>query len=103
MEKMPGKELALFWDDMDGKQKFKILEQLVHVESQFASTKFSKSGSLYYTSDVKDASPQEALYVDADSVEHDCSRFYVGPSTSRMFFDDGRDLAELDRGPCKHY
>lgn len=100
MEKMPGIELEKVWDDLPGRQKYEIVKQLVGIERKLATTMFTSFGSLYYTQDVPGADSYGRLCVTDDGSSMQCSRFAVGPSTSRMFFDDGRANVDVDRGPC---
>lgn len=101
MEKVQGTELSHVWDSITGRQKYTIVQQLVDFERRFSSTRFTKFGSLYYSKDFPEfSSPAQPLYIDQDGVDQSCDRFVVGPSNSRMFFDDGRGQVDIDRGPC---
>ena len=101
MEKIPGVELEKLWDDMTGRQKYEIVEQLVGFEKSFASTAFRLFGSLYYVQDIPNVADDEVLYVNEDGTETQCSQFAIGPTTNRMFFDEGRRNVDVDRGPCE--
>jgi hypothetical protein len=100
MEKQTGVELSRLWDDMAGIDKFEIIKQVVDYERLFTSTKFTKYGSLYYAKDLPSISNGEPLYVDENGNEVSCSRFAVGPTNGRKFFDDGKGMVDMDRGPC---
>ncbi|KAL9101968.1 MAG: hypothetical protein Q9163_002826 [Psora crenata] len=99
MEKVPGIELEKLWEDITGRQKYEIVKQLVGIEKSFATTRFTSFGSLYYTEDVPKVSNNEILYVNKDRTEIQCSRFAIGPTNNRMFFDEGRGTVHMDRGP----
>ncbi|KAL8970844.1 MAG: hypothetical protein Q9197_003595 [Variospora fuerteventurae] len=101
MEKLRGVELETLWDDMPGRQKYEIVKQLVGIEQKFASTRFMSFGSLYYTQDVHEASHREKLCVTGEGLTIESSQFAIGPSSSRMFFDDGRAMADVDMGPWR--
>lgn len=102
MEKAQGKELSHVWDDLSGRQKYEIVKQLVGFEGRFASSRFTNFGSLYYSDNLPElSSPVRPLYRDQYRVSQDCPRFVVGPTNSRMFFDDGRGEVDIDRGPCE--
>lgn len=102
MEKQVGVALTDLWDIIKGKQKVRILDQVVDVERCLAATKFSKFGSLYYTDDLPDDSDStSALYVDSTGNEVWSEKFDIGPTNHRSFFDFGRGELNIDRGPCK--
>ncbi|KAI9672324.1 MAG: hypothetical protein M1817_003346 [Caeruleum heppii] len=102
MEKIPGVELENVWEELTGRQRFEVVQQVVGFEASFASTRFSSFGSLYYAHDISKASQREDLYVNEEGTEVPHSRFAVGPTTSRMFFDDGRAAVDVDRGPWRN-
>jgi hypothetical protein len=104
LEKVQGKELSHVWDDLSGRQKYEIVKQIVDFESRFAFFILTKFGSLYYCDNLPElSSPVRPLYRDQHGVNHECSRFVVGPTNSRMFFDDGRGEVEINRGPCERH
>lgn len=100
MEKMPGIELEKVWEHITGRQKYEIVKQVVDFEKSFASTTFQLFGSLYYAQDVPKVASNEMLCVNEDGTEMQCSKFAIGPSNNRMFFDEGRGAIDVDRGPC---
>ena len=102
MEKQDGVALTDVWDTIKGKQKVRILDQVVDMERRLATTKFSKFGSLYYTNDLPDNSDSTSpLYIDATGKEVWSEAFGFGPTNHRSFFDFGRGDLDIDRGPCK--
>ena len=100
MENVPGIELSGLWEDLTGRQKYEIVEQIVGYEKSFASTRFTMFGSLYYALDLPNIAGNEVLCVNEDGMDMRCSQFAVGPTNYRMFFDDGRGTLDVDRGPC---
>lgn len=104
MDKVEGKELGRCWDSLAGKQKYSIVQQLVEFERKFASSHFAAYGSLYYKDDlptnVQMRMPSH-LYTDADETLQFGGKFAIGPTNSRMYFDDGRSEVDIDRGPCE--
>ncbi|KAL9124557.1 MAG: hypothetical protein Q9217_006122 [Psora testacea] len=103
MEKVPGIELEKLWGDITGRQKYEIVKQLIGIEKSFATTRFTSFGSLYYAEDVPKVSNNKILCVSKDGTEMQCSRFAIGPTNNRMFFDEGRGTVHMDRGPlAKH-
>lgn len=100
MERSRGIELSKIWDDLPGTDKFQIVKKLVGFEKGFLSTRFPMYGSLYYAKDLPGAQFSQLVQLDSkDDAVHPV--FAVGPTTNRTFFDDGRDAADVNRGPCK--
>ena len=100
MEKIPGVELESVWPDLTIRQKCEVVQQVVGFEAAFASTRFPSYGSLYFAKDLPERFRSPPLSVDAAGTTVKHSRFAIGPTVSRMFFDDGRAAVDVDRGPC---
>lgn len=90
MEKCPGIELSVVWNELAGKQKIEIVKQLATFTARLSNARFPYYGSLYYTKDI--ANIKETQVDDM---------FSVGPTTSRAWFDDKRGDVDICRGPCK--
>ncbi|KAF2004130.1 hypothetical protein P154DRAFT_485880 [Amniculicola lignicola CBS 123094] len=90
MEKCPGVELSHVWDNLLGKQKMEIVKQLAAFTSRLSNAKFPYYGSLYYSKDIP--------HVSGTQID---SKFSVGPTTSRTWFDDKRGEVDVIRGPWK--
>jgi hypothetical protein len=90
MEKYSGIELGRVWGNLLGKQKMEIVKQLATFTAQLSHAKFPYYGSLYYSKDIPNVSGTQ---ID--------SRFSVGPTTSRTWFDDKRGEVDVICGPCK--
>ncbi|GKZ30769.1 phosphotransferase enzyme [Aspergillus brasiliensis] len=100
MEKQAGVVLTDVWDTMKGKQKVQILDQVVDMERRLAATKFSQFGSLYYKGDLPDNSDTTSpLYVDSTGNGVRSDEFGVGPTNHRSFFDFGKGVLDIRRGP----
>lgn len=97
MEKMPGVQLSTAWEGMDGRDRSRIVDQLVQYDRAFASAPFSSYGSLYYTNDISPAVSDQVL----TAAGGDYDGYAVGPTNHRSYFDDGRGAISLDRGPCE--
>lgn len=97
MEKCRGVELHSVWDDMKDRQKATIIQKLVGFEATFASSKFSGFGSLYYAKDLPADALDKHIVLDSNGF----SKFAIGPTTDRAFFDHGRSLVNVNRGPCE--
>lgn len=56
-------------------------------------------GSLYYANDLPEVQPKQLIDIGfKEGTMH--SVLAVGPTTNRTFFDDGRDMVDMNRGPC---
>ncbi|KAL3448031.1 hypothetical protein BJX65DRAFT_307316 [Aspergillus insuetus] len=70
MEKQGGIVLIDLWDELKGREKVQMLNQVIEIEKRLAATKFFKLGSLYYKGDLpvipNTSSP---LYVDSTGKE----------------------------------
>ncbi|PIG69616.1 mitochondrial protein Fmp29 [Aspergillus arachidicola] len=64
-----------------------------------AATKFNGFGSLYYKVDIHSSVDTSPLYVDNSGKEVQSTKFAIGPTNHRAFFDFGRGLLDIDRGP----
>jgi hypothetical protein len=92
--------LSDVWDNMGGLQKAEILKQVVGIEQALASTKFTKFGGLYYKQDLPQSDSTTPLYVDGNGKEVHSAEFEIGPTNHRSFFDFGKGVLDIDRGPC---
>ena len=102
MERSAGVELGKVWDGMSWKERLEIVKTIVGYEKAFASASLPMYGSLYYAKDLP--SPCSSQFLDPVSSIDKSEAFAIGPTTNRAFFHQGRDLVEVDRGPCKfHY
>ncbi|PKY00206.1 hypothetical protein P168DRAFT_313430 [Aspergillus campestris IBT 28561] len=100
MEKQAGMILTDVWDSIKGKQKVRILDQVVDTERRLAATNFSTFGSLYYKDDLPEKSDSTSLlYIDAVGNEVQSEVFRIGPTNHRSFFDFGRGELDIDHGP----
>lgn len=88
MEKASGEPLSRFWDQITFPERLKVVEQLVAYEKKLEEATLPAFGSLYYSNDAP-----------ANAVPVANSSYAVGPSTARDWFDEGRNLVKLDRGP----
>ncbi|KAF2461687.1 phosphotransferase enzyme family protein, partial [Lineolata rhizophorae] len=95
MERSKGVELSKVWDEISWEQRLEIVRVLVGYEKAFASTRLPSYGSLYYAEDLPSSSSCQVVLEGAP----DGKAFAIGPTTNRAFFDDGRDVVEVNRGP----
>lgn len=108
MEKLPGIELERVWAGMGIEDRFTVVRAIAQYQKAWMSVSFQKFGSLYYATDIASADlggrhADSPLYTDQQGFRIMNSKFAIGPSTGREFFDDGRAAIEFDRGPCKYY
>ncbi|PKY03575.1 kinase-like protein [Aspergillus campestris IBT 28561] len=96
MEKVQGCQLSEVWDNMSEAQRFGLIKSLVNIERKLASTEFAAYGSLYY----KDTHPHGRNIIDRDAAMDDevISKFELGPTTERSFWEDEKKELDLDRG-----
>lgn len=95
MEKVSGRPLAEFWDNMKGRDKISLLQQISDIDSKFASASFPMYGALYYSNYATKVQGSE---VPQQAVPRE---FVVGPTTGRDTFDERRGEVAADLGPCK--
>jgi hypothetical protein len=100
MERSRGVELGKVAGGVKAKTRLEVMKSLIEFEMAFFSSRFPMYGSLYYVKDLPGVQPEQLVPQKTDSEGDEQSRFAIGPSTDRRFFVDGRDEAELDRGPC---
>ncbi|KAK6815343.1 hypothetical protein RU639_008689 [Aspergillus parasiticus] len=101
IEKQPGVMLSDAWDSLKGKQRAQLVLQVVDFEKTLAATEFTSFGSLYYKDDLHSSVHTSPLYVDNSGKEVQSTRFAIGPTNHRAFFDFGRRSLDIDRGPYK--
>ena len=97
MDKAEGVPLSQVWDIMKLPQKLKVLLAITRLQRQWLSVSFSHYGSLYYPGDVQ--SPIGNHYVkDGETIKD--AEFVIRPATGRDWFDGGRSILDIERGPC---
>ncbi|KAE8315097.1 kinase-like domain-containing protein [Aspergillus transmontanensis] len=79
IEKQPGVMLSDAWDSLKGKQRAQLVLQVVDFEKTLAATKINGFGSF--------------------GKEVQSTKFAIGPTNHRTFFDFGRGSLDIDRGP----
>ncbi|KAF1934824.1 kinase subdomain-containing protein [Clathrospora elynae] len=97
MERSGGMELGKIWHEMSWEERPEVVRTLVGYEKAFVSANFPMYGSLYYAKDLLTPSPSQHL--DSVNSTDNGEAFVVGPTTTRAFFDQGRDSVEVNRGP----
>ncbi|KAJ8113860.1 hypothetical protein OPT61_g4116 [Boeremia exigua] len=99
MERSGGVELGKVWHDMSWEQRLEVVQALVEYEKAFVSANLPMYGSLYYATDLPSPSPSQ--FLNSGNSSEKGKAFVVGPTTNRAFFDQGRDLVDANRGPCR--
>lgn len=97
MDKTEGVPLSQVWGTMKLPQKLQVLLALTRLQKQWLSVSFSHYGSLYYAGDVQ---PPAGNYYTKDGKTVKDSEFAIGPATGRDWFDAGRSILDIERGPC---
>lgn len=97
MEKVQGVPLSQVWSTMKLPQKLQVLLAMTRLQKHWLSVSFSHYGSLYYVGDAQSAAGNR--YIKDDEAVKD-SEFAIGPTTGRDWFDGGRSILDIERGPC---
>jgi hypothetical protein len=99
MEKVSGVVLGDIWWSLSGKERLRVITQLVQCETKMFQSPLPSYGSLYFNGSL----PQDMThplkgrgYDDAAS-----SSWCIGPVANMAFWHDGRENLKVDRGPCK--
>lgn len=102
MKKAKGRQLSEIWTDMSDTHKSELVKNLVSVEARMAKSRLKNYGSLYFR-DLHSVGTRNDNADDVlmDSVGNEQSRFIVGPTVERSFWEGGCDGLDIDRGPCE--
>ena len=101
MEKIPGIQLHTVWRGMGIEHRLAIVKAIARYQATWSSFSFSHYGSLYYSEDLREL--KQSFSVKGHGATVIDPKFMIGPSTARVFNDDGRSTVEFDRGPCKAF
>jgi hypothetical protein len=100
-EKAPGKPLGRLWQDWDKwpmKDRITMIEQIVEIERKLASTKFVKSGCIYFREDIPHS---DALVTNPPLSSSSLERFTLGPLVEKDLWYGGKASMDMNRGPCE--
>lgn len=97
MDKAEGVPLSQVWGTMELSEKLKVLLAVTSLQKRWLSVSFSHYGSLYYARDVKSRTGTHYIK-DGEAVKN--SEFVIGQATGRDWFDAGRSILDIERGPC---
>ncbi|KAG4431471.1 hypothetical protein IFR05_013043 [Cadophora sp. M221] len=98
-EKAPGKPLGRLWQDWDKwpmKDRMAMIEQIVEIERKLASTKFVKSGCIYFRGDIPDS---DALVTNPPLSSPVVERFTLGPFVEKELWRGEKVGMDINRGP----
>ena len=84
---------------MSEAQRFGLVKSLVEIERRLVNAKFTLHGSLYYRNTVPHGRSIAALET-ADQKGQ--SKFVLGPTTQRSFWQEEERVLDIDRGPCEY-
>ncbi|KAF3482827.1 uncharacterized protein GIQ15_02151 [Arthroderma uncinatum] len=99
-EKAPGKPLGMLWYQWPMMRRLEIIKQIVQIEQQLASTKFSKSGCIYFKGDVPDDLCSNGILATGSSLPTSIlERFTLGPLVSSNMWRGDRASMNMNRGP----
>lgn len=82
--------------------KLEIISQIVEIEHQLASTKFTKSGCIYFKDDVPENMSRDGILVPGMPFHSsELERFVLGPLNSSGLWRHDRAAMNMNRGPCE--
>ncbi|KAE8143966.1 phosphotransferase family protein [Aspergillus pseudotamarii] len=102
MEYAPGRNLADVWTDMDLECKVQTMEDIVTIQHNFLSLKFSEYGCLFYREDAPPGS--HPAIVEGGNLSHEikhkiAEKYSIGPIVDTAFWSKGRGDMDIHRGP----
>jgi hypothetical protein len=101
-EKAPGKPLGSLWYQWPMKHRFEMISQIVEIDRQLASTKFTKSGCIYVKGDIPENMSIDGIIVPSVPLHSSVlERFMLGPLTSSGLWRGDRASMNMYRGPCE--
>ena len=84
------------------KFKLEMISQIVEMERQLASTKFVKSGCIYFKEDIpEDVCHDKAILTSMPLDSSILERFRLGPLVSSGLWRGARAGLDMHRGPCE--
>ncbi|RDL42516.1 Uncharacterized protein BP5553_02495 [Venustampulla echinocandica] len=99
-EKAPGRPLGSLWCQWPMKFKLEIMEQIVEIEQRLASTKFVKSGCIYFRDDIaEEMSSDNAIITSMPWNLSLLKRFKLGPLVFSDPWRGDRTHMGMNRGP----
>lgn len=101
-EKAPGMPLGRLWYKWPMEFRLGMISQIVEIERQLASVRFSKYGCIYFKDDVpNDASDGNAFATSPPLAPSILDRFSFGPLVSSGMWRGDRADMDMNRGPCE--
>ncbi|CZS94406.1 uncharacterized protein RCO7_10124 [Rhynchosporium graminicola] len=99
-EKAPGKPLGSLWYQWPMDFKLEMISQIVEIERQLASTKFVRSGCIYFREDIPDNMCCDNAILTSGPLDSSVlDRFQLGPLVSSGLWRGVRASMDLNRGP----
>jgi hypothetical protein len=101
-EKALGKPLGNLWFQWPMRFKLEMISQIVEIERQLASTKFVKSGCIYFRDDIpENITSDSAIITDSSLQSSVLERFKLGPLLSSGLWRGDRAGMDMNKGPCE--
>lgn len=91
MEKLDGIPLGEVWYTMTPEEQYKVMRQVVELETKIMGLHLPAFGSIYYQ---RDLSTERSVPLE--------DGFCIGPIAHWSWWNGGRSGLDIDRGPCKH-
>jgi hypothetical protein len=92
MKKLPGKPLSSIWINLNDKERFKVLHQIVTMEAKLFAMDLPASGSIYYSHDLPPTMPR----TDIPGFDNGLC---IGPYAHSVWWYGERKDLDIDRGP----
>jgi hypothetical protein len=103
-EKVAGIELSQHWDSLSEDQKYAISNWL-NLSADLPEPSLLLMGACITRTTFYLPPWGTCLHI-CTKIRMECpskaTKFAVGPTNSRLYFDDGRSDVDIDRGPCKY-
>jgi hypothetical protein len=82
--------------------KLEMISQIVEIERQLASTKFVKSGCIYFRDDIPEGMCSDNAIITSMPLDSSVlERFRLGPLVSSGLWRGERAGMDMNRGPCE--
>ncbi|KAE9379476.1 hypothetical protein N431DRAFT_434463 [Stipitochalara longipes BDJ] len=98
--KAPGKPLGSLWYQWPIQARLEMIKQVVEIECKLASMTFTKSGCIYFASDIPtNLSHNLEVRTDVPIASSTLERFRLGPLVSSELWRGKRAAMDMNRGP----
>ena len=96
LEKIEGIPLGDRWFSLTVKERYKVIEQIVHLEQKLFALQLPAHGSIYFPEDLDENDRLRAVPFHVGG-----RKFCIGPMAHYIWWEKERTSMDCDRGPCK--